>query len=214
MLAPVKGYDNSTPRKVKEALFQMVENQISSYEKTLFYDLFAGSGQLGIEALSRGAFFTCFYEIDQARLSHIKKWLADNGEKNHTLTRKLDAFRHFSKFLQEPPLVRKSNQEKAILTPQELPDYDLVLFADPPYRSREGEKAPPLILLESFFSTAPVLPMRSITLFIQGPSEKSGIHRHEISRQEKQALEKILYRKETAVHNYGNHRIITAIYKS
>ena len=41
-----------TPERVKEAVFSIIQFQI---EGRSFLDLFAGSGQMGIEALSRGA---------------------------------------------------------------------------------------------------------------------------------------------------------------
>ncbi|MDE6660041.1 MAG: RsmD family RNA methyltransferase, partial [Eubacterium sp.] len=43
-----------TAESVKEALFSMIQFEI---EDKRVLDLFAGSGQLGIEALSRGASF-------------------------------------------------------------------------------------------------------------------------------------------------------------
>ena len=41
-----------TPERIKEAVFSIIQFQI---EGRRFLDLFAGSGQMGIEALSRGA---------------------------------------------------------------------------------------------------------------------------------------------------------------
>ena len=209
-LAPVKGHDNSTPRKVKEALFQMVENQISEYEHTLFYDLFAGSGQMGIEAISRGAFFTVFYEIDKTRFLQIRQWLGQNCENSKYQIKRLDAFRYLSRILQEAPATQEGEEKRQLIGTEELAAYDLVLFAAPPYRAREGEAIPPLLLLDAFFSTPDLLPVKKVVLYIQCPSEKSGIHRHYTSEKDKKRLKEYLQKEEVSVHDYGNHRIISA----
>ncbi len=51
-----------TQDRVKETLFNMLQNDVDG---AYFLDLFAGSGQMGIEALSRGARAACF--VDQSR---------------------------------------------------------------------------------------------------------------------------------------------------
>jgi 16S rRNA (guanine966-N2)-methyltransferase len=48
--------------KVREALFSMLEAHGVDWPEARVLDLFAGSGSLGFEALSRGAAFTCFVE--------------------------------------------------------------------------------------------------------------------------------------------------------
>ena len=53
-----------TPERVKEALFNILQFQL---EGRRVLDLFAGSGQLGLEALSRGAAEAVF--VDESRES-------------------------------------------------------------------------------------------------------------------------------------------------
>ena len=48
--------------RVKEALFNIISGDI---ENASFIDLFAGTGSVGIEALSRGASFVRFIEKNQ-----------------------------------------------------------------------------------------------------------------------------------------------------
>lgn len=48
--------------KVKEALFSMLEARGAAWPEAEVLDLFAGSGSLGFEALSRGARRVCFVE--------------------------------------------------------------------------------------------------------------------------------------------------------
>lgn len=70
-LALVPG-DSTRPimDKVKEALFNIIGMEITG---TLFLDLFAGTGAVGIEALSRGADFALFTEINRKALTTIHK---------------------------------------------------------------------------------------------------------------------------------------------
>jgi 16S rRNA (guanine966-N2)-methyltransferase len=48
--------------KVRESLFSMLESQGTVWPEARVLDLFAGSGSLGLEALSRGAAHVCFVE--------------------------------------------------------------------------------------------------------------------------------------------------------
>lgn len=59
--------------KIKEALFSSWQLQIVGAN---FLDLFAGSGSMGIEAISRGAEKTVFVEKDRRAVDIIKKNLA------------------------------------------------------------------------------------------------------------------------------------------
>ena len=55
-----------TPDRVKEALFNILQFNV---EGRVFLDLFAGSGQIGLEALSRGASRAVF--VDQIGRAHV-----------------------------------------------------------------------------------------------------------------------------------------------
>lgn len=62
-----------TAGRVREALFSILGN----LEGLRVLDLYAGSGALGIEALSRGASFAVFVESDRAALACIRENLAE-----------------------------------------------------------------------------------------------------------------------------------------
>ncbi len=62
---------------VRGAIFSILENLTSDWEQVL--DLFAGSGALGIEALSRGAGWTDFVESERKCCAIIKENLAAAG---------------------------------------------------------------------------------------------------------------------------------------
>lgn len=59
-----------TSEKVKEAIFSAIHFRL---EGAKVLDLFAGSGQLGIEALSRGAASAVFVDSSKASLDIVKK---------------------------------------------------------------------------------------------------------------------------------------------
>lgn len=59
-----------TTDRIKETLFNMIQAEIPG---CVFYDFFAGSGGIGIEALSRGAKHAYFVENNKKALECIKK---------------------------------------------------------------------------------------------------------------------------------------------
>ena len=68
-----------TADRPREALFSMLASRVGSFEELAVADLFAGSGALGIEALSRGAASCLFVEQDRAALDALKANLATLG---------------------------------------------------------------------------------------------------------------------------------------
>jgi 16S rRNA (guanine966-N2)-methyltransferase len=72
-----KGRDvRPTPDRVRETLFNWLQGEI---EGAVVLDLFAGSGALGVEGLSRGAAFGTFVENNRAALGALSgnlEWLA------------------------------------------------------------------------------------------------------------------------------------------
>ncbi|WP_033921626.1 16S rRNA (guanine(966)-N(2))-methyltransferase RsmD [Sphingomonas sp. 37zxx] len=72
LVAP-KGEDTRpTADRVREALFSMLASRLGSFEELAVADLFAGSGALGFEALSRGAASCLFVEQDKAALDALR----------------------------------------------------------------------------------------------------------------------------------------------
>jgi len=59
--------------RVRETLFSMLTSRLGSFEGLRVADLFAGSGALGLEALSRGAAFAAFVETDSAAAAVIRR---------------------------------------------------------------------------------------------------------------------------------------------
>ncbi|WP_380786430.1 16S rRNA (guanine(966)-N(2))-methyltransferase RsmD [Sphingomonas sp. R86521] len=76
IVAP-KGEDTRpTADRTREALFSMLISRVGSFDGLAVADLFAGSGALGIEALSRGAASCLFVEQDRLAVDALKANLA------------------------------------------------------------------------------------------------------------------------------------------
>jgi len=75
--APEGQSTRPTADRVREALFSMLASRIGSFEDLRVADLYAGSGALGFEALSRGAAHATFVDTDRAAATAINA----NGDK-------------------------------------------------------------------------------------------------------------------------------------
>ena len=61
-----------TADRVREAVFSALEHRLGGWRGVVVLDLFAGTGALGIEALSRGAGTACFIDNDAAAVKAIR----------------------------------------------------------------------------------------------------------------------------------------------
>jgi 16S rRNA (guanine966-N2)-methyltransferase len=68
-----------TAERAREALFSMLVSRLGDFEGLAVADLFAGSGALGLEALSRGAASCVFVENDRAAIAAIRSNIARLG---------------------------------------------------------------------------------------------------------------------------------------
>ena len=89
-LQPVPG-DQTRPitDRVKEALFDIIGADVL---ESTWWDMFAGTGAVGIEALSRGATFARLTDLNRAPLETIKGNLARTGLAARAEVRRADAF--------------------------------------------------------------------------------------------------------------------------
>jgi 16S rRNA (guanine966-N2)-methyltransferase len=62
-----------TSDRAREGLFSMLASRIGSFDGLAVADLFAGSGALGLEALSRGAAHCLFVDRDPAAVAAVKR---------------------------------------------------------------------------------------------------------------------------------------------
>lgn len=125
--ASKKEHLRPTSSKVREALFDILRDSIRG---TVFVDLYAGTGTVGLEALSRGAKRAVFVEQDSLRLKalhEIVRELGFEGQAEVIRSRACDFIRHAT--------------EQADMC-----------FVDPPYKSNEIDIILPLIGEKGFLS--------------------------------------------------------------
>jgi 16S rRNA (guanine966-N2)-methyltransferase len=79
LIAPKGDTTRPTADRTREALFSMLVSRLGSFEGLRVLDLFAGSGALGLEALSRGAAACTFVEQDGAALDALRTNIAKLG---------------------------------------------------------------------------------------------------------------------------------------
>ena len=77
-----------TSDMVKEALFSIIQFEV---EGAVFLDLFAGSGQVGIEALSRGAHSATFIDTSREAQNALNKNLETTGFKSKAKVSMMEA---------------------------------------------------------------------------------------------------------------------------
>jgi 16S rRNA (guanine966-N2)-methyltransferase len=87
LVAPPGQDTRPTADRVRESLFSMLASRLGSFEGLQVADLFAGSGALGLEALSRGAAHCVFVENDRAAIEAIRRNLAALGASGEALAR-------------------------------------------------------------------------------------------------------------------------------
>ena len=81
LVAPKGDATRPTADRTREALFSMLVSRLGSFDGLAVADLFAGSGALGLEALSRGAASCLFVEQDKPALDALKTNIARLGAK-------------------------------------------------------------------------------------------------------------------------------------
>ena len=123
---PANATFRPTTDRVKESVFNIL-NGFVHWPTCAVCDLYAGSGSLGIEALSRGAASAVFVESHHASLAVIARNLGDLS----LATRARVERRAVEQFLREQFLREQSLREQSLH--EQAGRYGLVL-ADPPYR--------------------------------------------------------------------------------
>ena len=105
-----------TTDRIKETLFNIIQAQVPG---SLFIDLFAGSGGIGIEALSRGANKAYFVENNQKAVACITENLEHTHLSDRAVVLKQDVF----------AALRGSIRDTAD-----------IIFLDPPYQQEYDRK--------------------------------------------------------------------------
>ncbi len=118
-----------TTDRVREAIFDVIRFKITD---AVFLDLFAGSGAMGIEAISEGAKFSFFVERNSLAIKTIYSNIKRFKIANQTSVIKQDVLRFLQAY--KSPGVLRDN-------------YDIV-FLDPPYTSKLATQT--MMLLSDF----------------------------------------------------------------
>ena len=105
-----------TSDRIRESIFNILREEI---EGRPVIDLFAGTGALGMEALSRGAIRGTFVERNRANVALIRRNLETLRYEDRGTVIPADAYKWVASF--EP-----------------IDDAPLLVFVDPPYREFEG----------------------------------------------------------------------------
>lgn len=118
LIAPRGDATRPTADRTRETLFNMLASRLGSFEGLRVADLFAGSGALGLEALSRGAAQCLFVEQEKPAIDAIKANVLALGARD-----------------------RSNVQHGSVMALGPAPSpYDLILL-DPPYRTGAGAVA-------------------------------------------------------------------------
>jgi 16S rRNA (guanine966-N2)-methyltransferase len=104
-----------TPQMVREALFSILGNAVPGRP---FLDVFAGSGVVGLEALSRGAVSATFVERDFRLAGELGRRLEDFGVAGRARVARSDVYRWAQRW--------------------QAPAEPVTLFLSPPYADLEG----------------------------------------------------------------------------
>ena len=153
----------ATEAKVRLALFNILGDVI---HEARVLDGFAGSGALGLEALSRGAAFTAFVDADTESVLTTRQ----NLERlSHELPRRAWRVLHMELERAIPELAKSE------------PPFDLILL-DPPYRTDEGKKALNAIVQCAILAPAGLVVVehhqRTVLPTVIGPLHHSKRHRY------------------------------------
>jgi 16S rRNA (guanine966-N2)-methyltransferase len=112
--APVGSSTRPTADRARETLFSMLASRLGSFDDLRVADLYAGSGALGLEALSRGAASALFVESDANAAAAIRRSAEKLGASERV----------------------RVIMGSALALPRSEP-FDLI-FADPPYARGAG----------------------------------------------------------------------------
>ncbi len=153
-LVTLEGSDvRPTADRVKEALFSILQFELEGRQ---VLDLFAGSGQLGIEALSRGAEHCTFVDASKASVAVVQQNLAATGLGKNATVQCADAllFLHrtraaFDIALLDPPYGKGLLQKALQKLPEAMRDGG-VIVCEAPREEQLPEEAGPFVLCRRY----------------------------------------------------------------
>ena len=135
-LTPLPGLDvRPTTDKVKEGIFSAIQFDI---EGRRFLDLFAGSGQMGLEALSRGAQSAVFVDSSNDSIKVIKENISACRFDSLSKVVRSDALsflnlnsQKFDIAFLDPPYAADLLEKALILVTESMSDYGIIICEHP-----------------------------------------------------------------------------------
>jgi 16S rRNA (guanine966-N2)-methyltransferase len=121
-----------TPQMVREAFFSILGNAVPD---RVFYDVFAGTGVVGLEAVSRGASSARLIEKDARQAADIQKYAEQFGVTDRVQVLRADAYRWAERWL--------------------APKEPVNLFLSPPFPDLSEKADEFLALVRLLFEKAP-----------------------------------------------------------
>jgi 16S rRNA (guanine966-N2)-methyltransferase len=103
-----------TPQMVREALFSILGNAVPDRP---FFDIFAGTGVVGLEAISRGASYVTFIERDFRLIAELERHIDAFGVGKKSRIARADVYRWIERW--------------------QAPDEPVLVFLSPPFRDFE-----------------------------------------------------------------------------
>lgn len=132
-----------TPQRVREALFSILGNAVPDRP---FIDIFAGTGVVGLEALSRGASSITFIERDFRLIGELERHIAEFEVGNKARIARIDVYRWIERW--------------------QAPEEPVTIFLSPPfadYERRLDELLNLIALLQERVRPASVIVLQSET---------------------------------------------------
>jgi 16S rRNA (guanine966-N2)-methyltransferase len=141
-LKSLKGFSvRPTSDRLRETLFNVLADRVPD---SRFVDAFAGTGAVGIEALSRGAREVIFIENHVPAIGLIRKNLQSLGIQSGARVFALDALRGL---------------QRIAANPSPAPSFVDIVFLDPPYAAAQDYRR-----VLGFLGTAPFLGLESLVI--------------------------------------------------
>lgn len=142
--------------RVKTALFDILSTRV---EDVRFLDLFAGTGSVGIEALSRGAASATFIEMSHSVLKLVRENLKITGLADRAETIHADAFKFLQSYAADNGMSTGNERQRV---------YDIIYVAPPQYHEMAARAL-------SILDTSPLLAEAGLVIIQIHPKERAGV---------------------------------------
>ncbi len=142
--------------RVKTALFDILSTRV---EDARFLDLFAGTGSVGIEALSRGAASAAFIEMSHSVLKLVRENLKITGLADRAETIHADAFKFLQSYAADSGSPTDNEKQRV---------YDIIYVAPPQYHEMAARAL-------SILDTSLLVAETGLVIIQIHPKERSGV---------------------------------------